>query len=344
MAKANNYLSTAFLKHLTFKAYDEESIDEAIALNEKLAYLEDDAETYFDFALTCRDYGDIKRAKEALEAALKLDNDNIDYLQEYALALYDAAAYHEALAVLNRLVKVSNLAPWWLISMLYSELNQYDTALFYASKAVTEQGAAHDYEARAIAYGHLKQTEKALADFFTAINLTDENSELWNNLALFYEEQHLFNEALHAYTRAVTLPYASNFAYFNKAKLELSLGMVNEALYDINEAIKIAPYDAESYNLKGGILSVKEDYAEALKACETAIALNDSIHLQINYAFTLEEAGLTKQAFAKCHELCQRTTREDELQLIIVLLIRLSHYKEAKKQAEKLLEKYTIVQ
>jgi tetratricopeptide (TPR) repeat protein len=343
MSNSKGIVSGKFLKHLASVAYNEDKIDEALSLNEQWARLEETAEAYYELSLFCRSCGDSPRALKALNNALRIEGDNPEFLNDKVIILYDMAEYREALETARILAAHNNAhAPWNLIAMLYCEMGESQTGLFYAAKAISITNSSWDYEARAICHNSLGNKEQALQDYLYAISLEGDSPELWNNLALFYEEDYQFDEALNAYTKAASFEYAGSFVYFNKAKLEYNLGHRKAALNDCLHALSAAPRDAEIWNLYGNILAADNSHGEALNAYAKALSLNkDSIHIKVNHAFALEETGNYSGALKAYKEIIKDTRNEKEVHLsMILLLLKLNHQSEAKKQAEAMLALY----
>ncbi len=135
------------------------------------------------------------------------------------------------------------------LGKLYLQLSDTTKALTYFNASVKAEPKNEEwYEERGLLYSKMKQWDKSDADFREYIKLTPGlirgNIYLGNNLF----EQKKFEEALEQFKTAHQLAERS-FTYSGMAAAEVELGMYEEAVSHLIEALKLESYEETAFDL-----------------------------------------------------------------------------------------------
>lgn len=132
--------------------------------------------------------------------------------------------------------------------------------------------AANLYETRGIVYQVLEKYDNAIKDYKKTISLDSHNLTSYKGLVLIYAAKKEYPKAIEAADRLLEIK--SDWLIFNvRAKLFFELGQCDKALDDCNKAIKLYPYIAYSYYMRGWIYLQLKEYEKAIKDFDKAISL-----------------------------------------------------------------------
>jgi predicted TPR repeat methyltransferase len=212
-----------------------------------------------------------------------------------------------------------------LIGILHAQLNQTDLALTYINQAIEAEPNAAFYNSQGNVFRRLNRLESAIKSYQKAIELKPDYTGAYNNLGLMHYQQKDFTLAKDAYSKALEL--SPNFvnALLNSAilcahlgeleesreKLErafeldahnpkilgqlaqvyLSLNEPKKALIFFDEKLKTMPEDANTYYDIGLCLLKIEEYSDAIKSLEMALALQspaDDLYHHLATAYLYE--------------------------------------------------------
>jgi tetratricopeptide (TPR) repeat protein len=167
----------------------------------------------------------------------------------------------------------------------YFATGKYDEAGRDFNKAIKlKPGFAMAYNnlgALGLRTGDLQSADKSLS---RAIDLDPKLSLAWNNRCAARMRMDKYPEAIEACTQAIKLDdkYSDNYlirgdSYLGKASTtqddSTRQQYYDDALSDIDVAIKISPTGAPGYNERCRVLLARKDYALAITSCETAVSL-----------------------------------------------------------------------
>ncbi|MBI4671119.1 MAG: tetratricopeptide repeat protein [Chloroflexi bacterium] len=141
-----------------------------------------------------------------------------------------------------------------------------------------------------------KNFEQAAAEFRRAIE-SEPSARAWNGLGSTLESLERYDEAIDAYTHAITLEPDSAYLYRNRAGIEYQRKNYERAVMDFRRATELASDDSYAWNGLGNTLESLERYDEAIDAYSHAIALDsDSAYLYRNRANDLLELNRLEEA------------------------------------------------
>jgi len=204
--------------------------------------------------------GDLRRARDELEAVLRMDSSHTSaklrlrtlddvasgvIVSMTAVHLFRAAEksldgrHTAALAEIDSGIALSPEydVAFRLRGRTRVELREFRTAIEDYSHAIfLKPHNATVFLNRGVAFGHIRDFDRALNDFNTAIELEPLNSEFYVNRGVVYVNQGLLPKALTDFERAIALDPGSAPAYANKAFLYENLGRWDDAL-DTHKAL-----------------------------------------------------------------------------------------------------------
>jgi lipoprotein NlpI len=190
---------------------------------------------------------------------------------------------------------------------------QNDEAIRLLSEAIAtgklnDDQRATAYNNRGMAYAATDQTDKAIADYSTAIKIAPVYGPAYLNRGNLLTKQHNPDAAIRDFTVALTLSptYALAFnsrgaayylkhdlddalkdfdaainqdpaygnAYWNRARVYLAKGDVDKGLADFTEALRYKPNDPDLHYEHGRALAGRGDSAAAMSELTAAIELN----------------------------------------------------------------------
>ncbi|NSW77268.1 MAG: tetratricopeptide repeat protein [Candidatus Atribacteria bacterium] len=126
---------------------------------------------------------------------------------------------------------------------------------------------------------------------------------LYNNLGLAYYATGLFDQAIQAYTEAITrLPHFSE-AYSNRALAYATLGTYDQALADANQALALNPLSPHAYLSQSFAAFSQNHYDEAISFANQALALDpQSPEAYFLRGFSYLGKGLPEKALADANQ------------------------------------------
>ena len=214
-----------------------------------------------------------------LELRVNLDTTNVEWISETQafireyLSKYDKALKYCQLGLRQSLKQYGEendmtARVYHNIGVLYSDLGNYDSALFYLNKSLQIQGTLlGDSHWEANTYNSIGYIYNVLGDYENA--LTNLNEAL-NRLSLINEDN-TTNLAVDIYTNLCEIPFRKGD--YQKA-LEYSLRALSLAKKNHTDSNVLT---AVCYNNIGVIYCSMQDYNNALNYCDSALIINKSI-------------------------------------------------------------------
>jgi tetratricopeptide (TPR) repeat protein len=147
--------------------------------------------------------------------------------------------------------------------------------------AISDEFTARVFNNRGIAYYHLGDWQRALADFDRAIRDAPRLPDLYNNRGNVWLAQENWEKALADFERVIKLAPRHSQAFNNRANLHQAKGELAEALADYNCAIEFNPANALALANRGLTLLELGRNQEAALDFERAIKLNRSLKPQL---------------------------------------------------------------
>ena len=247
-------------------------------------YDNSNADKYSDRALFYYEQKEYNKSIVDFTRATELDPDDsenwrmLGYVYQNGIKDYEKALdyYEKSLEVDSTYVLSINSR-----ALIYVEQKKYDLAIKeyergIALKEIDPKGAAYCYSNRAEQYERLREYDKALADYDSAIVLQPENADRYYNRALFYYEQKEYNKSIVDFTRATELdPDDSEnwrmlgYVYKNGIK------DYEKALDYYEKSLEVDSTYVNSINSKALIYVEQKKYDLAIKEYERGIALKE---------------------------------------------------------------------
>lgn len=251
-------------------------------------------------------FGDAERAREALDAAVKLLQDD-DAARADALRLRAAVAKDadKKLADLNEAIK---LAP-------------------ADAKPLRDRGNVYLTQNKA---------EEALKDFDAALTLDPEDSATYEAKGLVYASQEKWDEARKAMTQAAELNPESAVPLIQRGRINLLAGDNEAAINDATLALQVSNDNVYALLLRAQAYGQTQQWEKGLADAERAVMLapGSSQTLRI-WAMLVSAAGKIDEVLPEL-ERQHRQSPEDT-----AALLKLAMLYAAKKQYEKAIDAYS---
>lgn len=158
----------------------------------------------------------------------------------------------------------------------------------------------------------LGRHEEALAALQAALALNPEDPQAWHHHGLALKGLGRSEQALHSYARSLSLVDAV-LTRCNRAVLLHQLGRWNEALADLDQALKLNPAHAPAHYNRGNTLQAQGRWQEALAAYDQALALQpDFAAAHSNRADVLRELARLDEALAGYQQALARAPNQPD--------------------------------
>jgi eukaryotic-like serine/threonine-protein kinase len=167
--------------------------------------------------------------------------------------------------------------------------------------ALPYEASVHNNLALALSNQHL--LDEAIAEFNKAIKLDPEEPSSYNNLGLTYEAEGDYVKALEKYKEALkAVPYFAETRR-NIGNIYFKRGRTREALEQYLEALKINPLDWEIRLQAGNIFYQQGKIDKALKKYREALKINPySASIHCNLSVIYKDLGQSGQSVAELHK------------------------------------------
>lgn len=158
----------------------------------------------------------------------------------------------------------------------------------------SQQGVNHfsadKWFEKGFAHQEASRLEDAVAAYSKAISLDPEYAIAYNNRGTVYARLKQYDRAISDIDKAISLNPEYAMAYNNRGNAYDDLKQYNRAMADYGKAISIDPGDASAYNNRGvaymfGLYKTKEACADWEKACSLGVCSG------LNYA---KQKGICK--------------------------------------------------
>lgn len=124
---------------------------------------------------------------------------------------------------------------------------------------------------RAELFLQANEPERARADIKAALSYDSTKGEYYALAATIYRRLKIIDTALYLVNRAKNLNYESPALYISAGEMRFILRQYEQAIEEINAALKLSPYNAEAYFYKGLIYAERGDTNLAASSLQTAI-------------------------------------------------------------------------
>ena len=149
----------------------------------------------------------------------------------------------------------------------------------------------------------LGKLNEAMEAYTKAISIKPDYAEAYLNMGIVLKEQRKLNEAMEAYTKAISIKPDFAEAYNSMGNTLKEQGKLKEAIKAYNKALSIKPDYAEAYYNMGVTLQDLGKLEEAIKA------YNKALSIKPGYAEAYNNMGVTLQEQGKLEEATEAYTK-----------------------------------
>lgn len=156
----------------------------------------------------------------------------------------------------------------------YYDEGEYERAVESYTKSLDIQDMAEAYYNRGCAYSKLKENEKAVQDYSSAIELDPDYAYAYYNRGNEYFRVKEFGKAVLDYNKTIELNPGYAEAYYNLGSAHYELGESEKAVQNYSKAIELDPDDENGYNNRGNAYSQLRENEKAVSDYKKAVELN----------------------------------------------------------------------
>jgi tetratricopeptide (TPR) repeat protein len=210
-------------------------------MSELINALPDSARLYSGRAAVWRELGELDKALEDCNKAIRLEPRSAEYLN-------------------NR-------------GFMLTEMGEFDKAIKDFDGAIAlDPNHAEAYDNRGLAWGAQGAYDKAIQDHTAAIKLDRQNSRFYNNRGNAYSAIGQYAKAIDDFNEAIRLDPQEAVAYNNRGNARYFRKEYEKAVVDFGEAIRLDPTDPVAYNSRAVLRATcpEEKYRDGKKAIEDA--------------------------------------------------------------------------
>ncbi len=135
------------------------------------------------------------------------------------------------------------------------------------------------YVNRGVQYSNKREYKLAIRDATTAIELNPKSANAYHNRGADYADIGEFNKAIADYSEAIRFNPRSTSTFINRGRAYENIKKFDKAMADYNRVLQIAPKDSDDYEARGNAYFAKDDYKAAVSSFRKALQLspnNDS--------------------------------------------------------------------
>ncbi len=175
-------------------------------------------------------------------------------------------------------VTVALLAVLSMSHLTFRQIGIWKNSLVFWNYVVRKEPykTAIAYNGRGLVFEKMGRTERAIADFKTAIRLSPSFAVPYNNIGLSLEKAGQIKRAITDFTKAIVLNPAYFRAYYNLGGVLLRAGQPSTAITEYDKAIALNPSYEVAYNDRGVAFYEAGQTNRAIADYNQAIALNPS--------------------------------------------------------------------
>ncbi|MBU1185834.1 MAG: tetratricopeptide repeat protein [Acidobacteria bacterium] len=213
---------------------------------------------------------------------------------------------------------------------------QYNMGLFFLNEGKPDLAIPHfnrsialradnylSQHALGIAYSMKGELEQAASFFQKALQINPQSSETRNNLGMVYQEMGFLDKAEIEYKAAIAdKNYASKaLPHYNLARLYVMQEKLQEAVFQLESALKRDPRFVMAYSLKGNIMEQLDRYRDAVSCYRGALDsldthFADDTDIQFNLArayYHIKEYNQSRRIFEQIYNLVSDPAMKKEM-------------------------------
>lgn len=147
-----------------------------------------------------------------------------------------------------------------------------------AGSPLNQYGAGYYYDIGKICYKQ-KKYDCAIQNYSKAIDLTPNDSKIYNSRGLAYHFNKNYQNAITDFDRAIELRPSNYRAYTNRGNANRRLGRYEQAITDISKSISINPRNMKAYHNRASVYIKMKKYHEAESDLNVAMNLGSRHHM-----------------------------------------------------------------
>jgi len=239
---------------------------------------------------------------DAREAIRFSQNQNVNYYLPYLFGMMNLAVMENkkshaetALNVANQILARPNLTPeeranfHYQRGMIYLPLNKpQDAANDFAETIKLSPDHFAAQLALPDAYALAGNNEMALASFNQVVQKQPNSPVVYNNRAMFYQQQGKLQEAINDFSRAIQIDPQYHHAITNRGFAYLEGGNPQTAEADLTQSLSIAPNQPFVLGMRGEARLLQGNIAQALVDQKQAVQLdpqNAALHSDLGFSY-----------------------------------------------------------
>jgi serine/threonine protein kinase/TPR repeat protein len=273
--KAYRGLGEAYLKK---KEYDKAKLSFERALDID----KDDEESHLDMAKLFLAKKDVFNAQIWYKKALVINKDNPEAINGLGDSYFILKNYKEAIGEYEKLLQLEpNSVPLRVkIGITYKKKKDYKNSMKWFSLALNIKDDY--YQARleiADIYITGRNYDKAIEEYKKILENNPDNIDATTGIGECYKRKEDYDGALKWFKKALELDNNSVKGLRGKADIYIIKNIkLDEALANLNKAIKLEPNDPLNYHTMGSYYVVKKEFSSAIKNYKKSIKLDPDIY------------------------------------------------------------------
>lgn len=234
---------------------------------------------------------DITGSIKWIQKAIELNpSDEIAHLKMANLFMF-TEDYPKAFTEINTVLRsnVYNAEAYFLKGMCYKGLKDTNRAISSFQTAVQTEPKYVDAHMQLALIYQLKKDPIALSYFENAYKADTTDLEPLYGKAMFWQNQDNFDEAKKIFTRIVSINKEYPKSYYNMGWMLLQEDSTEKAIRQFNIAIEVKPDYADAYFNRGLCYEIQKNFQNAIHDYNQAINFNQDNN---NYKLALDRATL----------------------------------------------------
>lgn len=238
---------------------------------------------YCHLAGALQGQGKYEEAKSAWYKAVELDPENINIRIDFGISLAETDDIEGALEQFEAAVKLdqTNLDANYLLGMAHFHLEHFDLALKYWKRCLADKtGQLEDETGLRIclaeAYRALGRPHKAIFQLNNILERNPADIDAHNLLGMILLEIGENAFAIDILKRAVTCNPDFYRSHLNLGVVYFNCGAIDFSIHEFKKACQCNPKDADSFYNLGRALTIKGELQQACQALEKSLELSPS--------------------------------------------------------------------
>ena len=179
--------------------------------------------------------------------------------------------------------------PYNNLGLIHAGFKEFEKAIEYYKNAVKlDPNFSECFKNLGIAYREINQPHEAIEYFEKAFQTNNKDVGSLNSIGLILKRYEKYNEAIEYFDKAISIE-PNYVVYGNRGNTKARLGNFDEAIEDLNIALRYNDKSAEVYNNIASALNEKGKPADALPY------LNKAIQLKSDYADAYNNLGIANE-------------------------------------------------